>query len=333
MTLRPLILIPLLLSFAAGPALAAGQPETVPGEAPGIALQGADSYVFTVGDVRVTALSDGTVPQDLHKILLGTTNDKIDAQLAHAYQSNPVEMSVDAFLVDMGDRLILVDTGAGQMFGPGFGGKLPDSLKAAGFSADDITDVLVTHAHSDHMGGLVHNGKIIFNNARIHIGKPDVDFFMDRKNAEKSGYNVQFFDQAIQALKPYADAGKINTFDKPTEILPGVTASLHPGHTPGSAFYTLESQGQTLTFVGDIIHVQAVQFPDPSVTIAYDVDPDMARDVRSKAFSAFARDRSLVAVPHMSFPGVGHIRKAGKGYEWVPVNYGNRSVKAPAGEQ
>ncbi len=333
MTLRALILTPLLLSFAAGSALAGGQPETVPAEAPGIALQGADSYVFTVGDVRVTALSDGTVPQDLHKILLGTTNDKIDAHLAHAYQSNPVEMSVDAFLVDMGDRRILVDTGAGQMFGPGFGGKLPDSLKAAGFSADDITDVLITHAHSDHMGGLVHNGEIIFNNARVHIGKPDVDFFMDRKNAEKSGYNVQFFDQAIQALKPYADAGKIDTFDKTTEILPGVTASLHPGHTPGSAFYTLESQGQTLTFVGDIIHVQAVQFPEPSVTIAYDVYPDMARDVRSKAFSAFARDRSLVAVPHMSFPGVGHIRKAGKGYEWVPVNYGNRSVKTPAGEQ
>lgn len=326
MIIRSSILSTLLLGlFATGSVFAAAP--SMAEEPPGIVHQGADAYAFKIGDVRVTALSDGTVPQDVHKILQETTNKKIDSRLTHAYQSNPVEMSVDAFLLEMDDKLVLVDTGAGEMFGPGFGGKLLDSLQAAGFEADDVTDVLLTHAHSDHIGGLIQNGQIVFANAIVHLGKPDIDFFMDRKNAEQSGYNVQFFDQAIQALKPYADAGKIDTFEETTEIIPGITASLHPGHTPGSAFYTLESQGQTLTFVGDIVHVQAVQFPNPSVTIVYDVDSKKAAKVRSEAFAAFAKNRSLVAVPHMSFPSIGHIREAQEGYEWVPVNYGNRELK------
>lgn len=326
MIIRPLMVSAVLLSFSTvGFVSATEQP--VPEESPGITQQGADAYAFKIGDVRVTALSDGTVPQDLHKILQGITTEKIDTQLAHAYQSNPVEASVSGFLLEMGDSLVLVDTGAGNQFGPGLGGKLLDSLNAAGFNAEDVTDVLITHAHSDHIGGLTRDDQIVFGNATVHVGKPDIDFFLDRENAAKSGYEKLFFDQAIQVLTPYIDAGKIDVFDETTEILPGVTASLHPGHTPGSAFYTLESQGQTLTFGGDIIHAQAVQFHDPSVTIVYDVDSKMAAEVRSKAFSGFANDRDLVALPHMPFPGVGHIREAQKGYDWVPINYSNREVK------
>lgn len=300
-----------------------------PLELPGITQQGtgADSYAFTIGDVRVTALSDGSVPQNLHKLLHGITKEKIDERLAHAYQNSPAEASITGFLLEVGDRIVLVDTGAGEQFGPGIGGNLLDSLDAVGFSPDDVTDVLITHAHSDHVGGLVQNGQIVFSNATVHIGKPDIDFFLDSKNAERFDYNPRFFEQAILIMTPYADAEKIDVFDETTEILPGLTASLRPGHTPGSAFYTLESQGQTLTFIGDIIHAGAVQFPDPSVTIVYDLDEEMARKVRSKAFSAFANDSNLVASPHLSFPGVGHIRKAQEGYDWVPISYGNREIK------
>ncbi len=103
-----------------------------------------------------------------------------------------------------------------------------------------------------------------------------------------------------------------------------VGATLHPGHTPGSAFYTLVSAGQNIVFVGDIIHVAAVQAPAPEVTITYDVDPVHAASVRKEAFADFANERTLVAVPHLPFPGVGHLRTNGTGFEWILITYGNR---------
>jgi len=316
------------LLLAASIALpAAAQTQETGATAPGIVLQGADHYRFKIGDVVVTSLSDGTVPQDLHKLLLGTSAEKTDALLAQGYLANPVEASINVFLLDMGERRVLVDTGSGELFGPGYGGKLTESLSAAGIAPETITDILITHVHTDHTGGLVHGGALVFPNATVHVGKPDVDFFLDRANAAKSGIAVNYFDEAIKTLKPYIDAGKVKPFDRQTEILPGVTATLHPGHTPGSAFYTLRSGGQQIIFIGDIIHVSAVQFSDPAITIIYDVDPMRAAQVRAEQFSIFAKDRDLVAASHLPFPGVGHVRTYERGYGWVPVDYGNWDVK------
>ena len=98
------------------------------------------------------------------------------------------------------------------------------------------------------------------------------------------------------------------------------------GHTPGSAFFTLRDGDEELIFVGDLVHSTAVQFPDPTVTIAYDLDQPTAASVRAQAFGAFARDEALIAVPHADFPGVGHVRREGEGYAWVPLNYTNREA-------
>jgi glyoxylase-like metal-dependent hydrolase (beta-lactamase superfamily II) len=302
-------------------ALALGQSA---GPNPGIAFQGADHYTFTVGDVKITALSDGSVPQDLPVLLRNTTSEQINALLALDFLSNPVEASVNAFLFQSGNGLVLVDTGAGEFFGVGFGGQLLSSLASVGVSPEQITDILLTHAHDDHMGGLVHGGRLTFPNATVHIGKPDIDFFLDRGNSQRTGYAMSYFDQAITALEPCLKAGKIKAFTSTEEVLPGVTATLHPGHTPGSSFYTLRSHGQEIVFVGDIIHVAAVQAPQPGITITYDVNPAMAAAVRRQALATFADHRTLVAVPHLSFPGVGRFRRMGKGFEWFPVAYSNR---------
>ena len=180
-------------------------------------------YRFQVGQIRTTALSDGTVPQDLHKLLLGTTAARTDALLTQGYLANPVEASINVYLLEMGDHRILVDAGAGDLFGPGYGGKLAESLAAAGVRPEQITDVLITHVHTDHTGGLVKTGMRVFANATVHVGKPDIDFFMDRSNAAKAHYDIKYFDEAITTLKPYLDAGKVNTFSATEEILPGIT--------------------------------------------------------------------------------------------------------------
>jgi glyoxylase-like metal-dependent hydrolase (beta-lactamase superfamily II) len=291
------------------------------------ALQGPDHYSFRVGDIEITSLSDGTVPQDLHALLHNTTDAKTDALLHDAFLANPVEASINAFLFHDAGHTVLVDTGSGDFFGPGYGGKLLESLASIHVSPDQITDVLLTHAHDDHMGGLVHNGNLVFPRAIVHLSAPDLAFFMDRSNSAKAHYAMSYFDQAFTALKPELNAGKIVTFHSEEEVLPGVEAVIHPGHTPGSTFYILHSHGESITFTGDIIHVAAVQAPDPEITIAYDVDPAKAALVREEALAQFAKERTLVAVPHLPFPGVGHFRKNGEGYTWVPILYQNRDFR------
>lgn len=299
-----------------------------PAQIPGpqhIALQQSGGYSIRVGDVRVTSLTDGSVPQNLYTLLRHTTRQNIDKLLARNFQANPVEASINAFLMEMPGHLILIDTGSGELFGPGNGGKLIDSMAALGFRPEQITDILITHAHSDHSGGLVKGGQRVFVNATVYVGKPDVDFFFDRANQARTGYDKSYFDIAQNTLKPYLDAGKLKTFSGTEQILPGISATVHPGHTPGAAFYTLTSKGEHVVFIGDTIHVAAVQFPDPDVTIAYDQDEKRAAAVRKHAFAEFAAHGDLIAVPHLPFPGIGHVRADGKGgYDWVPVTYTNR---------
>lgn len=293
---------------------------------PGVNLQGAGVYHLNVGSIQITALSDGTVPGDMHQLLRDTTDQRTDGLLQKAFVTNPVEISINVFMFKLGTHLYLVDTGSGQLFPAGFGGKLLQSMTAAGVRPEEVTDILLTHAHDDHMGGLIHNGALEFPNASVHVAKADVDFFGDRSNAAKAHYGMNYFDDYFASLKHYVDAGKVQTFEGTTEIAPGISATVHPGHTPGSAFYTVESDGQRIVFVGDIIHVGAVQFPEPDITITYDVDRRLAARVRKTTLAEFARDRTLIAIPHIPFPGIGHVRTSGTGYEWAPIIYGNRDI-------
>jgi glyoxylase-like metal-dependent hydrolase (beta-lactamase superfamily II) len=321
---KKIIFSALFLSLSQFPSISHAQAGP---SSPGIIDQKVGTYAITVGDVQITALSDGTVPQDLHALLHGTTNDNTDALLNNGYLANPVELSLNAFLLRIDGRIVLVDTGAGQLFGPGYGGKLLASLSAAGVAPAQVTDILLTHLHDDHMGGLVKDGKMVFTNATVHVGQPDLDFFLDRSNSTKAHYDMNYFDEAFKTVKLYVDAGKVQGFQGTAEIMPGVTATVHPGHTPGSAFYTVQSEGQKIIFVGDIVHVAAVQFPQPAITIDYDVDPGSAAKTRQQWFATFAHDRTLIAVPHLPYPGIGHIREVGTVYEWIPIEYGNRGTK------
>ncbi|RON52282.1 MBL fold metallo-hydrolase [Pseudomonas frederiksbergensis] len=298
------------------PALAGAQ---VRAQAPGV-------YRYRVGDFQVTALSDGTVPQDLHALLTNTTPAETDGLLKNAFLSNPAEVSINAFLIDTGSRLVLVDTGSGALFGPGKGGKLLGSLKAAGYAPEQINDILLTHIHTDHSGGLVSEGQLVFPKATVHVGKPDVDLFLDPANIHGvNGYDKRYFEEAVKTVGPYVKAGKVVPFNGVTELFPGVKAIPTPGHTPGHSFYRFESKGESIEFIGDIVHVASVQFPKPKITIVYDVAPKEAAAQREKQFASAASQRELVAGAHLPFPGLGHIRAEGEGgFTFVPVDYRDR---------
>jgi glyoxylase-like metal-dependent hydrolase (beta-lactamase superfamily II) len=224
-----------------------------------------------------------------------------------------------------GEKTIMVDAGTGSLFGVKLG-KLPDSLRAAGIQPDSITDILVTHIHPDHTGGLTVGGKIVFPNATLHVNKKELDFWTNKSAGDKaSGPTKQFFSQVESTVGPYVTAGRIKIFEGETQLLPGIRSLPAYGHTPGHTFYALENGGQTLVFMGDTIHAPDAQFEDPSITVAFDVDQKAAAATRQKAFADAAKGGYFVAFDHMYFPGVGRIKKESVGYRWLPIPYINDS--------
>lgn len=288
--------------------------KTVKTQVPGV-------YPFKLGDFMITALSDGSAPQDLHKLLTNTNQAEIDHLLQRSFLANPVEASINAFLIDTGNKQVLVDTGAGDLFGPKLGGKLQASLKAAGYAPSAIDTILLTHIHTDHSGGLVKGSQLMFPTATVYVGKPDVDFWLNPATAKRSQIDQKLFSEAVKTVKPYLDAGKLRPFSGETAISPGITARPTPGHTPGHSFYVVESRGESIEFWGDILHVASVQFPKPEITIVYDVDSEAAAAQRKKQFARAETSRRLVAGAHLPFPGVGHLRAENQGYTWVPLDY------------
>lgn len=318
------VVLSLLLSAAPASSAASASTSARSISVPAPVVQKPTSSRFQVGDAVVTSISDGSVPLDTHALLTGASETEIDDLLERNFQTNPIEASINVFLVELSGKKILVDTGSGQLFGPGKGGRLQDVLRALGVDNNDVTDILITHMHTDHSGGLVIDGKIMFPRAVVHVGKPDVDFFFDSSNAEKTNYARKYFDEAEKCVRPYEKSGQLKPFADGEEVVPGITASIHPGHTPGSSFYTLKSAGQKMVFLGDVIHVPGVQFVRPDITIKFDLDSKKAAQVRAETFSNFEQGRTLFSAPHLPFPGVGHIAKDGTGYRFYPIVFGDR---------
>ena len=289
--------------------------------APQVKAQAAGYYRVMLGEFEVTALSDGTVALPVDTLLTNTTKAKSDKTLARNFLKSPVETSVNAYLINTGTKLVLVDTGAAGLFGPTLG-RLAESLKSAGYQPEQVDEIYITHMHPDHVGGLMAGEKMAFPNAVVRADKRDADFWLSQANLDKAPAEGKgFFQGAMASLNPYVAAGKFKPFDGDTELAPGIKAMAAPGHTPGHSLYVVESGGRKLVLWGDLMHVAAVQFAEPSVTIAFDTDSKNAAVQRKRAYAEAAKQGYLVGSAHLSFPGLGHLRAEGKGYTFVPVNY------------
>ena len=273
-----------------------------------------------LGDVEITPISDGTFDLPMDQIIRQKP-ELTRTTLTKNFLKLPVETSDNAFLINTGSKLVLVDTGAGAMMGPTVG-KLVNNLKAAGYRPEQIDEIYITHMHGDHVGGLVNNGQRVFPNAVVRAGKADADYWLSQANMDKAPADKKdFFKGAMASINPYIQAGKFKPIEKDGELVPGVSAQAEHGHTPGHTVYAVESHGQKLVLIGDLIHLAAVQFDNPQVTVAFDSDEKAAAAARKKVFDDAARNGWLVGGAHLQFPGLGHLQTQGKGYRWVPVNY------------
>src|SRR3984893_12547655 len=277
-------------------------------------------YRLNVGDLEVTALLDGSAVADPHWL----HGEKTADGLLKAVQTDPHMMdgTDTGYLVNTGKQLILVDAGSGTWFGGGPVGHLAANLRSAGYTPEEVDIVLVTHLHSDHIGGLTtQDGQIVFPNAEVYVAKPENDFWLSPEIAAKAPKDLQQFFQAAQGIAaPYIKAGKWHTFSDSEHIVGGMQIVPLHGHTAGHTGYEFSSQGKKIMFWGDIMHAQRIQLQHPEVTVVFDTDPAAAAATRRQLLPKLASEDVLIAVPHSSFfPPLGHLRKEGSGYSWAPV--------------
>jgi glyoxylase-like metal-dependent hydrolase (beta-lactamase superfamily II) len=279
-------------------------------------------YRLKVGAFEVTVLSDGWLPLET-KIFSG---DPAGAEklLGNAFlPKDATPTAVNEWLVNTGDKLVLVDTGTSDVVAPTLG-RMPKSLAAAGVDPAAVDVVILTHMHPDHAAGLLTTDKkIAFPNAIVHVSADEYGFWTSEENYAKAPADAKpFFDIARASIKPYADAGKMQTFKDGATILPGIAAIAARGHTMGHTMLRLSSNGSELLLWGDIVHNAALQFPEPDRALAFDTDQGMAITTRKKVFDMVTSDRLTIAGAHLPFPGLGHVGKVANGYAYVPVQWG-----------
>jgi glyoxylase-like metal-dependent hydrolase (beta-lactamase superfamily II) len=287
-------------------------------------VQAPGYYRIKVGDFQVTALSDGVVEGPIAQLIVDAKPGEVESALKANGESGPYMGNLNAFLINTGSQLILVDAGAGDIFAPGKLGKMTKNLVLAGYNPKDINVILLTHFHSDHCGGLVRKGKVIFPNAKIYLGKADIDLLFGASTPKPGADGKSPVQDEIDMLKPYRSAGKLKSIDGASELFPGISSVPAAGHTPGHNFFVLQSKGQKLVFWGDIVHFSEVQFPDPSITVIYDANRQAAKEQRLKVFNDAAKAGYLVASPHIAFPGFGHVTVENDVYKWIPLSYSTK---------
>lgn len=275
--------------------------------------------------LRVTALFDGVVPLPRAQIK-GLGAAQVDALLKQRYvpeSPQGLQTSINAYLVQVDGRRVLVDAGTADCFGPGLG-QVAANLKAAGFRPEDVDDVLLTHAHPDHLCGVLGaDGARAFPSATLWLDDAELAYWEGPEAEPRTPQALRFIvGLARRALAPYQAAGRLRTF-RPGDALPGgIRALASPGHTPGHTSYLIGAgDGRQLLVWGDVVHYHVVQFARPAASYEPDVDRAQAVASRRRLLAQAAREGWWVAGAHLPFPGLGHVRPEGQGYAWVPAEF------------
>lgn len=263
----------------------------------------AEARPFMLGKLSLVALHDAqyVVPNDNKVFGADQTPEAVAAVLkASGVAQDRITLSVSALVVRTGKRVVLLDSG----LGPKVNGALQASLKTAGLSAEAITDVVITHSHGDHIGGLVDGeGKLAFPKATIRMTAAEWTYMKGQAGAA----------EVVKGID-----GHVETFAPGTEIAPGITAVALDGHTPGHVGYEIASGGKRLLDIGDLAHSSVLSLAKPDWTMGFDSDAAVAKATRKTTFARLAHGDEFVFAPHFPFPGVGHIVAAADGYRWMP---------------
>lgn len=258
-----------------------------------------EAKAFKLGKFDIVALHDAqfTPANDGKTFGIGKSPADVAAVLkAAGAPTDVITLSIDALLVKSDKRLVLIDTGAG--------GALQASLQQAGYKPEDVTDVLITHAHPDHVGGLLKGADLAFPNAKIRMSAAE---WKSLKGDAQMADLVKVISAHVEPFKAGA------------RVVPGIKSVALKGHTPGHVGYQIKSEKQKLFDIGDTAHSSIVSLAKPDWDMAYDGDHQKADQNRMKTLAEVAKSKETVYAPHFPFPGIGHIEADGAGYKWVPI--------------
>lgn len=295
----------LMLAAVLGACSPPAEKAVTPAEAPATDAN-ADVHAFRIGELQAAALRDGDLAfpaTDRARSPWSDTAEVASLLTSSGKADGQVHLSIQPLLVRTGDRVVLIDAGAGGQMGTE--GKLLASLRAAGVEPGQVTDVLISHSHADHIGGLAGaDGELAFPNAVIRMTAAE---WADLQA------NPGSFGPLIEAMKP-----KLQTFQPGAEVAPGVTAVVLVGHTPGHTGYEIASGADRLLYIGDAMHSSLVSVQRPELVNGWDSDSAAAIRTRQGVLARGASENLRIYGVHFPFPGIGRFQRRDDGFVWTP---------------
>jgi glyoxylase-like metal-dependent hydrolase (beta-lactamase superfamily II) len=300
----PLVMLTVLLAACGKEPNTEASGASAAPSAPAVA-QSDKVYPFQIGALQAFSLkeADFKFPNDAKTVAINRPVEDTSKVLeAAGLPVDEIALSVQPMLVKAEDKVLLFDTGTG-------GGSLLASLEEAGFSPADVTDVLISHSHFDHVGGLVNaEGQLVYANAAVR---------MSAKEWEAIQASAQS-DAKVAALVA-AVTPKVATFEADAEVVPGLVKAVDiQGHTPGHSGYLVTSGADSLLYIGDMAHHSIVSVQQPDWTISFDSDASTAQASRKSVIEQSAARGQRIYAVHFPFPGLGAFTAQGDGYVWTP---------------
>ena len=268
------------------------------------------SWKKKVGDIEVFILKDGETEFGV-ETFSGTNQSEIN-ELLKVNHRKSIETNFNAFLIKSGGKNILIDAGAGTLFGP-VAGNLSKALAEIGVINDDISNIIATHLHPDHIGGMIsETGEQVFKNAALTLTQDEYSFWNKEENFKS---NPEDQNLPLSVLAAYSE--NLNLTSGNADLGLGLSAIDLPGHTAGHIGIMISSGSNQMAIVGDIIHAQYLQINNPEIGVVFDQDVDQARQSRKRILDLLASEKTMFSGGHLLSPAIGYVESNGLNYSWV----------------